>query len=200
MASLRSRLTAAVMVPLLALAVTFGGITCWMIERSEALTSDRILVGSVRVLSRAVDAGEGVRADLLPLAVHLLQRRSAPVTLYSIWDGERLVAGTRGLVPPSHYEARTGRWTTRVPAASFPRTFRNTHLTAGYVDTRDAQGWSSPPICATPCWATNPCAWPPKCAAFIAMAMPWSCRWPISPMIAPPICKPISCAWWGQGC
>lgn len=144
MASLRSRLTAAVMVPLLALAVTFGGITCWMIERSGALTSDRILVGSVRVLSRAVDAGEGVRADLLPLAVHLLQRRSAPVTLYSIWDGERLVAGTRGLVPPSHYEARTGRWITRVPAASFPRTFRNTHLTAGYVDTRDAQGVVQP--------------------------------------------------------
>lgn len=144
MASLRSRLTAAVMVPLLALAVTFGGITCWMIQSSGANTSDRILVGSVRLLSRAADAGDAVRDELLPLAVHLLQRRSAPVTHYSIWDGGRLLAGERGLVPPPQYDTRTGKTALRLPAASFPRTYRNTRLTGGYVDPRDAEGVIQP--------------------------------------------------------
>ncbi|WP_103097932.1 sensor histidine kinase [Novosphingobium guangzhouense] len=144
MASLRSRLTAAVMVPLLALAVTFGGITCWMVQRSGATTSDRILIGSVRLLSRAADAGDDVRGHLLPLAVHLLQRRSAPVTHYSIWDGGTLIAGERDLVPPPQYDARTGRTTQRLPAASFPRTFRNTPLTGGYVDPHDAEGVIQP--------------------------------------------------------
>lgn len=144
MASLRSRLTAAVMVPLLALAVTFGGITCWMIQRSGAMTSDRILVGSVRVLSRATDADDTLRDRLLPLAVHLLQRRSAPVTHYSIWDGDRLLAGERDLAPPPQYDTRTGSTTRRLPAASFPRTYRNTPLTGGYVDPRDAGGVIQP--------------------------------------------------------
>ncbi|EJL35191.1 sensor histidine kinase [Novosphingobium sp. AP12] len=144
MNSLRSRLTAAVMVPLLALAVTFGGITCWMIHRSSVLTSDRILVGSVRVLSRAIDADGAVRDELLPLAVHLLQRRSAPVTHYSIWAGTRLLAGERGLVAPPQYDARSGALRRRVPAASFPRTYRNTPLVAGYVDARDADGVIQP--------------------------------------------------------
>ncbi|GLK43452.1 MULTISPECIES: sensor histidine kinase [Novosphingobium] len=144
MASLRSRLTAAVMVPLLALAVTFGGITCWMIQRSGAATSDRILVGSVRLLSRAADTEDAVRDKVLPLAVHLLQRRSAPVTHYSIWDGTELIAGERGLVPPPLYDTRTGRATQRLPAASFPRTYRNTPLTGGYVDPRDADGVIQP--------------------------------------------------------
>jgi len=144
MSSLRSRLTAAVMVPLLALAVTFGGITCWMIQRSGAMTSDRILVGSVRVLSRAVDAQDAVRDKLLPLAVHLLQRRSAPVTHYSIWDGSRLIAGERRLAPPPQYDMRSGAIAARFPAASFPRTYRNTRLMGGYVDPRDAEGVLQP--------------------------------------------------------
>ncbi|WP_159983725.1 MULTISPECIES: sensor histidine kinase [unclassified Novosphingobium] len=144
MTSLRSRLTAAVMVPLLGLAVTFGGITCWMIYRSSVLTSDRILVGSVRVLSRAIDAKDSVRAELLPLAVHLLQRRSAPVTHYSIWDGSRLMAGEPGLIPPPQFDPRPGASIRRVPAASFPRTYRNTPLVDGYVDRRDAEGVIQP--------------------------------------------------------
>lgn len=144
MASLRSRLTVAVMVPLLGLAITFGGITCWMIAQSTATTSDRILIGSVRLISRAVDARDELRDELMPLAVHLLQRRSAPITHYSIWEGNRLVAGDPLLAPPGHYDPHSGRLAQRFAAASFPRTYRNTPLIAGYVDPADAIGVLQP--------------------------------------------------------
>lgn len=144
MTSLRARLTAAVMMPLVALAVTFGGITCWMIHSTMSVTSDRTLVGSVTTISRAIDAGKPVRDRLLALAVHLLQSRSTPVSIYSVYDGDRLVAGTSWLVPPQDYDLRTGAVTRRHPAASFPRSYRDARLVRGYVDARDARGVIQP--------------------------------------------------------
>lgn len=144
MTSLRSRLTMAVMIPLLALAITFGGITCWMIERSSALTWNRILIGSVRILGRALTVEDGLREQLIPLAVHLMQRRSAPETHYSIWDGECLIAGEPELKPPPQYDQRTGRISRTLPGVIFPHTFRNTPLVKGYVDSRDAVGVLQP--------------------------------------------------------
>lgn len=144
MTSLRARLTAAVMMPLLALAVTFGGITCWMIHRTMSVTSDRTLVGAVTTISRAIDADDPVR--LLPLSVHLLQSRSSPVPLYSVYDGDRLLAGTPWLVPPADYDAHPGaklKLLHHAPA-SFPRTYRDTRLVRGYVDARDANGVVQP--------------------------------------------------------
>jgi two-component system sensor histidine kinase TctE len=136
--SLRTRLTGAVMVPLLALVAMFGVITCWVVNNSMATTSDRILIGSVRVLSRAYDAEAKLRPTLFPLAVHLLQRRSAPVTYYSVYHGRALLAGVAGLGPPADYRFDNPAANDRHPAATFPRTFRNTPLVRGYVDPGDA--------------------------------------------------------------
>lgn len=142
--SLRSRLTAAVMVPLIALVATFGGITCWMVYVSHSTTSDRILIGSVRLLSRAVDADDSIREELFPMAVHLLQRRSAPVTYYSVYDGSRLITGVAGLRPPADYAPNDVLANRRHPAARFPRTSREPTLVRGYVDPQDADGVIQP--------------------------------------------------------
>lgn len=144
MKSLRARLTAAVMMPLLALAVTFGGITCWMIRRTTAIASDRTLVSSVTMISRAIDASNSDRDALLPLAVHLLQSRSSPESHYSVYDGDRLLAGTAWLLPPDDYDPRPGAKMPRHAPASFPRTYRDPPLVRGYVDARDAVGVIQP--------------------------------------------------------
>ena len=144
MTSLRARLTAAVMMPLLALAVTFGGITCWMIHRTLSIASDRTLVGSVTTIGRAISAGDtggnAARSHLLPLAVHLLQSQTTPVSHYSIYEGDHLIAGTPWLVPPADYDPAPGAKMPRHTPASFPRSYRNTRLVQGYVDARDARG------------------------------------------------------------
>ncbi|SFF90486.1 two-component system, OmpR family, sensor histidine kinase TctE [Novosphingobium sp. CF614] len=144
MGSLRSRLTAAVMMPLLALAMTFGGITCWMIHTTVSTASDRALVGSVTIIGRAIDTRVSVRDQILPLAVHLLQSRATPVPHYSVHDGNRLVAGTPWLVPPDDYDPRPGAKMPHHAPAGFPSSYRNTRLVSGYVDARDAEGVIQP--------------------------------------------------------
>jgi two-component system sensor histidine kinase TctE len=142
--SLRAHLTVVVMVPLVALVITFATITCWMIVSSTNDTSDRILVGSTRLISRAVNHQQALREHLLPLAVGLLQRRSAPVTYYSIYDGVRLIAGRADLLPPPGYSS-DGRLVGPVhPGAQFRMTTRDPVLTQGYVDPRDAEGVVQP--------------------------------------------------------
>lgn len=144
MTSLRARLTAAVMMPLLALAITFGTITCWMIHRTLSTASDRTLVGSVTVISRAINADTSARQQLLPLAIHLLQNQMTPVSHYSVYEGDRLIAGTDWLVPPPDYNPEPGAKIPHHPPASFPRSYRDTQLVRGYVDARDAEGVIQP--------------------------------------------------------
>jgi len=142
--SLRGYLTVVVMVPLVALVTIFATITCWMIDSSMNDTSDRILVGSTRLVSRAVNYDAILQERLLPLAVGLLQRRSAPVTHYSIYDGNRLIAGRADLLPPPDYSA-DGRLTGPLhPGARFTLTSHDPVLTRGYVDPRDADGVVQP--------------------------------------------------------
>jgi len=138
--SLRGHLTLVVMVPLTALVITFAAITCWMIDSSITDTSDRILIGSTRLISRAVNHDEVIRAHLLPLAVALLQRRTAPVTHYSIYDGPRLVAGRADLRPPPDYTADGRRLGPLHDTPHFAPTPHEPHLTRGYVDPNDAEG------------------------------------------------------------
>lgn len=144
MTSLRARLTAAVMMPLLALAVTFGAITCWVIGRTVSVASDRMLVGSVTTISRVIGTDAAIRDELLPLAVHLLQSRTSPVPHFSVYDGDRLLAGTAWLVPPDDYDVRPGARTPRHAPASFPASYRDAPLVNGYVDPRDAKGVVQP--------------------------------------------------------
>ncbi|RKF21155.1 sensor histidine kinase [Altericroceibacterium spongiae] len=144
MTSLRARLTSAVMMPLLALAITFGGITCWMIHRTFSMTSDRILVGSVTTISRAVLARESAGVELLPFAVHLLDNPTTPVSHYSVFIGDRLVSGTAGLHPPGDYDPQAGTRQPLHPPAHFPNSFRYPRLTRGYVDAHDARGVLQP--------------------------------------------------------
>ncbi|MDE8651207.1 sensor histidine kinase [Novosphingobium album (ex Liu et al. 2023)] len=136
--SLRARLTGAVMLPLAALVVIFGGIACWVIAKTINVTSDRVLVGSVRTLSVALDAEPDMRPRLVPLAVHLLQRRSQPATFYSIHHGDKLVAGLPALTPPPGYDATAPRADHRQPAA-FPDSYRKTRMYSGYGDPDDAK-------------------------------------------------------------
>lgn len=128
MTSLRARLTAAVMMPLLALAMTFGGITCWMIHRTASTTADRALVGTAATLGRAIGAESGARAQLLPLTVSLLHGRARPAPIYSIYVGDRLLAGLPALVPPADYDPRPGARTAWHEPASFPRSYRDPPL------------------------------------------------------------------------
>ena len=149
MKSMRARLTAAVMMPLLALALTFGGITCWMIHRTFSTTADRILVGSATTLSRAIVVDDGKRTTLLPLAVDLLRSRSTPRPVYSVYDGERLLAGNEDLRPPADYARQIER--RRLPnsaplhePASFPRGYRIPALIDSYPDSQDVTGLVQP--------------------------------------------------------
>jgi len=135
--SLRGRLTGAVMVPLAALVLLFGGLTCWFMHTNTAHTADRVLVGSVRTLSVALDSDPALRTQLLPMAVHLLQRRARPVPHYSIYHGTRLIAGLAALKPPADYDPAGGP-VDRHPPATFSNSYRDTRLYRGYVDENDA--------------------------------------------------------------
>jgi two-component system sensor histidine kinase TctE len=136
--SLRARLTGAVMVPLVALVLLFGGLSCWFMHANAARTADRVLVGSVRTLSVALDSDPALRTELMPLAVHLLQRRARPVPQYSIYHGDRLVAGLAALKPPADYDHSGAGPIDRHPPATFSNSYRDTRLHRGYVDERDA--------------------------------------------------------------
>lgn len=142
--TLRLRLTVVAMVPLVALVCLSAGIACWMIDSSANDTGDRILIGSARLISRAINHEAAISGKLLPLAVDLLKRRSAPVTYYSIYDGGRLVAGRSDLTPPPNYTA-DGHWIGPLqPEPRFRPTPLDARLTRGYVDPRDAQGVVQP--------------------------------------------------------
>jgi two-component system sensor histidine kinase TctE len=136
--SLRARLTGAVMVPLIALVIIFGGLTCWFMHTNLSRTADRVMVGSVRTLSLALSVNQDLRPQLMPLAIHLLQRRARPVVHYSIYHGGRLIAGMPELKPPADYNLND-RVVDRHPPATFPQPFRDTPLHRGYVDDDDSR-------------------------------------------------------------
>ncbi len=100
MKSLRSRLTAAVMLPLLGLALTFGVITCWIIHRTIDSSADRILLASATALGRTAEAGQSMREALLPMAVTLLNSRDTTPPAFSVYSAGRLLHGNRALRPP----------------------------------------------------------------------------------------------------
>lgn len=136
--SLRARLTGAVMMPLVALVVIFGGIACWVIAKTINVTSDRALIGSVRALSVALDAEQDMRPRLVPLAIHLLQRHSQPDTAYSVYLGDQLISGRPALKPPADYAA-DDRTVDRHPPAPLTDSYRKTKLYRGYLDPDDAK-------------------------------------------------------------
>jgi two-component system sensor histidine kinase TctE len=136
--SLRARLTGAVMVPLIALVIIFGGLTCWFMHTSQWRTADRVMVGSVRTLSLALSVDEHLRPQLMPLALHLLQRRARPVVHYSIYHGDTLIAGMAELKPPADYDLND-HVVDRHPPATFPQPFRDTPLHRGYIEEDDAR-------------------------------------------------------------
>lgn len=144
MTSLRARLTAAVMMPLLALALTFGGITCWMIDRTISTTADRILVGSANALARVIDADPSLRKQLLPLAVRLLHSRSTSPPLYSIHQGERLIAGTDALPLPPDYDPQPGASIPRHEPAYFPRSYGDPLVPQNYSAASLARDMAQP--------------------------------------------------------
>lgn len=136
--SLRARLTVAVMVPLAALVVIFGGVACWVIAKTINLTSDRALIGSVRALSVALEAEQELRPRLVPLAIHLLQRRSQPDSIYSVYLGNELVSGSPTLKPPMDY-VMGDRTVDRHPPAALTESYGKTRLYRGYLDPKDAR-------------------------------------------------------------
>lgn len=125
------------MLPLATLVMVFGGIACWAIGKTINVTSDRVLIGSVRTLSVALDAEPDMRRRLIPLAVDLFQRRSQPVTFYSVYHGDKLIAGVPSLKPPDYDVA--DRATDRRPPVAFPDSRRKIGLLRGYVDLDDAK-------------------------------------------------------------
>ena len=135
--SLRARLTGAVMLPLAALVVIFSGIAYWVIATTISTTSDRMLISSVRALSVALDAEPDMRSRLVPLAVQL-QQRSQPVTFYSVYHGDQLIAGLPSLKLPSDHDAED-RTPDRHPPAVFQDSYRRTKLYRGYIDPNDAR-------------------------------------------------------------
>ncbi|MBH0112987.1 sensor histidine kinase N-terminal domain-containing protein [Novosphingobium sp. YJ-S2-02] len=149
MKSMRARLTAAVMMPLLALALTFGGITCWMIHRTFSTTADRILVGSATTLSRAIVIDDGGRTGLVPMALDLLRGRITERPVYSVYQGEKLLAGNPDLRPPEDYRRKPApdRGADAKPLhepASFPRGYRVPALIDGYSSDEAVSGLIQP--------------------------------------------------------
>ncbi|RSU47250.1 ATP-binding protein [Sphingobium yanoikuyae] len=136
--SLRLRLTGAVMMPLTALVLVFSVITALVNHNTEADTVDRVLVGSVRTLSLAYNSPPADQKRLVPLVIHLLQRRARPVVHYSVYRGDRLVAGDPSLKPPADYRADWDGVTDRHPPATFKNAYRKTPLVRGYLDPADA--------------------------------------------------------------
>jgi len=136
--SLRARLTGAVMLPLATLVVVFGSIACWAIGKTINATSDHVLVGSVRTLSIALNAEPDMREHLVPLAIHILQQRSQLVTFYSVYHGDRLIAGRPSLKPPPDYDS-ADRVIDRHPPSAVSGSYRRTGLLRGYVAPEDAK-------------------------------------------------------------
>lgn len=136
-ASLRTRLTGAVMVPLAALVILFCSITWWVTHDTEATTVDRVLVGSVRTLSLAYSAAPKDRLKLVPLVIHLLERRARPVVHYSIYRGRVAIAGDPAMAPPLDYRI-DDRVIDRHTPATFQNAYRKTLLVRGYLDPADA--------------------------------------------------------------
>lgn len=136
--SLRTRLTGAVMVPLAALVLIFGSVTWWVTHNTEADTVDRVLVGSVRTLSLVYNSDPADRQHLVPLAIHLLQRRARPVVHYSVYRGHRLLSGDPDLAPPPDYSEREDGVIDRHPPATFKNAYRQTNMVRGYIDPADA--------------------------------------------------------------
>jgi two-component system sensor histidine kinase TctE len=119
------------MMPLVALALTFGGITCWMIYRTTSTTADRSLVASAATLSRAMAAPVSVRPEMLPLAVKLLHGGSTPRPIYSIYEGGHLLAGTARLPFPPDYDPRPGARVLLHEPPTYPRNYRDAQLARG---------------------------------------------------------------------
>ncbi|WP_404712223.1 sensor histidine kinase [Sphingomonas sp. MMS24-J13] len=138
--SLRARLTGAVMVPLTALVMLFGGITLWVTHDTEANTVDRVLIGSVRTLSLAYNSPPDLRGRIIPLTIKLLRRRARPEVHYSVYLGDRLIAGDPALRPPADYSATATDRIDRHPPTIFTNAYRDTRLVRGYADPRDAAG------------------------------------------------------------
>ena len=137
--SLRFRLTAAVLLPLTALVLFFGIITTLVARNNEADTVDRVLIGSVRTLSLAYNSPASDRERLVPLAVHLLKRRARPVVHYSVWRGDRLIAGDAALRPPADYSPVGDGTIDRHPPTTFTNAYRRNELVRGYLDPADAR-------------------------------------------------------------
>ena len=137
--SLRLRLTGAVMMPMAALVLLFGIITAWVTHDTEADTVDRVLAGSVRTLSLVYDSRPPEREALLPLAVHLLQRRARPVVHYSVYRGGRLLAGDPDLTPPPDYSATWDGVVDRHEPVTFFNAYRANPTVRGYLTPADAK-------------------------------------------------------------
>lgn len=137
--SLRLRLTGAVMMPLAALVLIFGIITALVNHNTEATTVDRVLIGSVRTLSLAYNSPPADRDRLVPLVIHLLQRRARPVVHYSVYRGTTLIAGDPTLQPPADYSATWNGVTDPHPPATFVNAYRETPMVRGYLDPADAR-------------------------------------------------------------
>ena len=144
MTSLRARLTAAVMMPLLALALAFGGITCWMIYRTVSTTADRNLVASATTLSRATSVDRKVRGEVLSLALNLLHNRSTQKPIYSIHEGDALLAGSEALPLPPDYDPRGAAPLEWHEPASFPRSYGDTLLARGELAANSSPGVVQP--------------------------------------------------------
>lgn len=132
------------MMPLLALALTFGGITCWMIHRTVSTAADRILVGSTSTLRHAVGADGELRKELLAVAVSLLHSRAALRPIYSIHYGDRLLAGSPDLAPPDDYNPLDGAATPRHEPAHFARSGRDPLLPGDFAEDGSPSGVFQP--------------------------------------------------------
>jgi len=132
------------MMPLTALLLLVGTLTCIVIHNTLEMTADRVLVGSTRTLSLALDSPPDARPRVLDLAVQLLQRRARPQPYYSVYEGKRLVAGFAELAPPSDYRAPYTHLAQTHPAATFPVTYRDRKLHSGYVEPEHARSVVQP--------------------------------------------------------
>ena len=137
--SLRVRITGAVMVPLAGLVAILVSVTAWAVHATDADTVDRVLAGSVRTLSLAYSAPPEQRPTLLPLAVHLLERRARPVVNYAIHEGDRLVSGDDTLKLPADMAAYRPGVVDLHPPVTFSSGLRPTPLTRGYIHPADAE-------------------------------------------------------------
>ena len=143
MSSLARRLLLALLVPLALIVAIAAAISCWVVYSEQEVTADRVLIGSVRTLSLALDAPREVRPALLPLAVNLLKRRTRPDPFYSVYDGQRLMVGYAELVPPADYRLYWKKPSARIPPphppADFSDRYAPTPLYKGYVEPEHAR-------------------------------------------------------------